>query len=293
MSLTLHSALVTDLGLIRQNNEDSAYAGSRLLVIADGVGGAPAGEDASALVIRALSALETADLGDDPADAVLQRLQAANDDIRQAAIDDPSKDGMGTTVTIIVLSDPGAESAGAVTVVHVGDSRAYLLRDGRLQGLTRDDTYVQSLVDSGLLSPEDARYHPQRSIITQSVQGMDFEATQSLLPVRVSDRFLLCSDGLSDIVTDASIERAMVSHAEPQQCAEQLVKLALQAGAPDNVTVVVADVVKVGTAPIAPAVSTLVEPDPLPEPASAAGPGKGAGGRKGPFSSVATWLGLA
>ena len=293
MSLTLHSALVTDLGLIRQNNEDSAFAGSRLLVIADGVGGAPAGEDASALVIRALRDLETADLGADPAATFLQRLQTANDDIRQAAIADPSKDGMGTTVTAILLGDPGSENAGAVTVLHVGDSRAYLLRDGRLQPLTRDDTYVQSLVDSGLLSPEDARYHPQRSIITQSVQGMEFEAAQTLLPVRVSDRFLLCSDGLSDIVTDASIERAMASHAEPQECAEQLVKLALQAGAPDNVTVIVSDVVKVGTTPIAPAVSTLVEPDPMPEPASTGGSGKGAGGRKGAFSSVATWLGLA
>src|SRR5262245_48809988 len=175
MSLTLHSALVTDLGLIRQNNEDSAFAGSRLLVIADGVGGAPAGEDASALVIRALGRLETLDLGDDPAATLLQHLQTANDDIRQAAIADPSKDGMGTTVTTVLLTDPGAENAGAVTVVHVGDSRAYLLRDGRLQPLTRDDTYVQSLVDSGLLSPEDARYHPQRSIITQSVQGMEYE----------------------------------------------------------------------------------------------------------------------
>jgi len=259
-------------------------------VIADGVGGAPAGEDASALVIRSLRELETADLGGDPAATLLSRLQAANDDIRQAAVEDPAKDGMGTTVTAVLLADPGAENSGAVGVLHVGDSRAYLLRDGRLQPLTRDDTYVQSLVDSGLLSPEDARYHPQRSIITQSVQGMEFEAAQSLLPVRVTDRFLLCSDGLSDIVTDQSIERAMASHAEPLQCAEQLVKLALQAGAPDNVTVIIADVVKVGTTPIAPAVSTLVEPEPS---ATGGSPSKGAGGRKGPLAHVATWLGLA
>lgn len=291
MSLTLHSALVTDLGLIRQNNEDSAFAGSRLLVIADGVGGAPAGEDASALVIRGLRELETADLGADPAATLHAHLIGANVDIRRAAVEDPSKDGMGTTVTAVLLADPGAESAGAVTVLHVGDSRAYMLRDGHLQPLTRDDTYVQSLVDSGLLSPEDARYHPQRSIITQSVQGMEFEAAQSLLPVRVADRFLLCSDGLSDIVTDQSIERAMVSHAEPQQCAEQLVKLALQAGAPDNVTVIIADVVKVGTTSISPAVSTLIASES--EPSGPAGAGKGAGGRKGPLSHVATWLGLA
>jgi PPM family protein phosphatase len=285
MSLTLHSALVTDLGLIRQNNEDSAFAGSRLLVIADGVGGAPAGEDASALVINALIELETADLGGDPAEAMQQRLLAANQDIQQAAIKDPDKDGMGTTVTTIVLSDT-SEPAGCVTLLHVGDSRAYLLRDTRLQPLTRDDTYVQSLVDSGLLSPEDARYHPQRSIITQSVQGLEFEAARSTLPVRVGDRFLLCSDGLSDIVTDHSIERAMAANPEPQQCAEQLVKLALQAGAPDNVTVIVADVVTAGTTPAIEPVSTIATPQEVPAP-------KGAGGRKSPLSNLATWLGFA
>jgi PPM family protein phosphatase len=290
MSLTLHSALVTDLGLIRQNNEDSAFAGSRLLAIADGVGGGPAGEDASALVIRGLRALETDDLGDDPAATLLQRLLGANDDIRQAAIADPAKDGMGTTVTTILLADPGSDTGGSVAVLHVGDSRAYLLRDGHLQPLTRDDTYVQSLVDSGLLSPEDARYHPQRSIITQSVQGMEFEAAQSLLPIQVSDRFLVCSDGLSDIVTDATIERAMAADLEPEECAELLVKLALQAGAPDNVTVIVADVVKVGTTPISPAVSTLVDPEPVPEPAAAA---NGNGENKGRFSFFASWLGIA
>lgn len=288
MSLTLHSSLVTDLGLIRQNNEDSAFAGARLLVIADGVGGAPAGEDASALVVRGLHGLEKADLGENPAATLLDRLMAANGDIRRAAIEDPAKDGMGTTVTAVLLADPGAENAGAVTLLHVGDSRAYLLRDGHLQPLTRDDTYVQSLVDSGLLSPEDARYHPQRSIITQSVQGLEFDPAQSLLPIRLADRFLLCSDGLSDIVTDQSIERAMVSCAEPQQCAEQLVKLALQAGAPDNVTVIVADVVKVGSVPRTPAISTLVEPEP-----ETASSGKGAGGRKSPFTSFASWLGFA
>ncbi|WP_027341051.1 PP2C family protein-serine/threonine phosphatase [Hamadaea tsunoensis] len=237
MSLTLHPALVTDLGLIRTNNEDSAHAGARLVVVADGIGGAPAGEDASDIVIRALNDLDTADLGGDPTGAVLDRLRIANREIRQSSIDDPSKEGMGTTVTALLLSGP------AITVVHVGDSRAYLMRGNEFRRLTRDDTYVQSLVDQGLLSEEDARHHPQKSIITQSVQGLDFTAACSTVPVQAGDRLLVCSDGLSDIVTDHSLARCLIANPDPQQAAEQLVKLALQAGAPDNVTVIIATVV--------------------------------------------------
>ncbi|NUT36131.1 MAG: serine/threonine-protein phosphatase [Hamadaea sp.] len=244
MSLTLRSALVSDLGLIRMNNEDSAHAGSRLLVIADGVGGAPAGEDASAIVTRELTELETAELTPDPGTALLDRLMAANRKIYEATVEDPEKEGMGTTMTAVLLS-ADADDAAEVTIAHVGDSRAYLLRDGELRRLTRDDTYVQSLIDRGVLSEDDARHHPQKSLITQSVQGLDFTAARSTLTIQPGDRFLLCSDGLSDIVTDHSIARAMLSQAEVQQCAEQLVKLALQAGAPDNVTVIIADVVAV------------------------------------------------
>jgi protein phosphatase len=244
MSVVLHSAMVTDLGLIRTNNEDSAHAGSRLLVIADGIGGAPAGEDASDIVVRALADLETGDLGGDPGKALLDRLMTANRQILQAALEDPTKDGMGTTVTAALLADD-ADGTAAVSLLHVGDSRAYLLREDELRRLTKDDTYVQSLVDRGALAEEDARYHPQRSIITQSVQGMDFTAACSTVPIQPGDRFLLCSDGLSDIVTDHSIARSLQAHPDVEQCAAQLVKLALQAGAPDNVTVIVADVVTV------------------------------------------------
>ncbi|NUR71877.1 MAG: serine/threonine-protein phosphatase [Hamadaea sp.] len=248
MSLALRSVLLTDLGLIRANNEDSAYAGSRLLVIADGVGGAPAGEDASAIVIRELAALETAELGDEPARTLLDHLMTANREIYQATLDDPLKEGMGTTMTAVLLS-ADADEAAEVTVAHVGDSRAYLLRDGELRRLTKDDTYVQTLIDRGVLSEDDARHHPQKSLITQSVQGLDFTTACSTVAVRPGDRFLLCSDGLSDIVTDHSIAHALQTHPEVKQAAEQLVKLALQAGAPDNVTVVVADVTTVEAGP--------------------------------------------
>jgi PPM family protein phosphatase len=248
MSLALRSVLLTDLGLIRTNNEDSAYAGARLLLIADGVGGAPAGEDASAIVARELAALETADLGDDPAQTLLDHLMRANREIYQATLEDPQKEGMGTTMTAVLLSADEDEAA-AVTVAHVGDSRAYLLRDGEMRRLTKDDTYVQSLIDRGVLTEDDARHHPQKSLITQSVQGLDFTTACSTVAVRPGDRFLLCSDGLSDIVTDQSIAHALHTNTEIRQAAEQLVKLALQAGAPDNVTVVVADVTTVEADP--------------------------------------------
>ncbi|HZN17966.1 MAG TPA: PP2C family serine/threonine-protein phosphatase [Micromonosporaceae bacterium] len=237
MSFTLRSAAVSDLGLVRTNNEDSAYAGRQLLAVADGIGGLPAGELASDLVVRSLAPLEEAS-GQGEALLDLRRaLDAANQQIREAADGDPSRDGMGTTVTALLLR--GDELA----VLHVGDSRGYLLRDGALRQVTRDDTFVQSLVDRGVLTAEEARRHPQRSLVTRAVQGDHVAPACATLRPEEGDRLLLCSDGLSDYVTDEAIAGALQSHPDPQQCAECLVKLALQAGGPDNITVVVADVV--------------------------------------------------
>jgi protein phosphatase len=143
---------------------------------------------------------------------------------------------MGTTVTALLLS--GQE----IALVHVGDSRCYLRRDGTTSQLTKDDTFVQSLVDQGVLTAAEARAHPRRSIVTQAVQGEDFAAEVALMEAALGDRFLICSDGLSDFVAEESIAEALSSVADPRLCAERLVELALQVGAPDNVTVVVADV---------------------------------------------------
>jgi protein phosphatase len=211
MSLTLRTAVVSDPGMVRTNNEDSAHAGERLLAVADGVGGMPAGELASDIVIR---------------------VQA-----------DPATEGMGTTITaLLLLRDQTGADTGMMALLHVGDSRAYLLRGGELRQLTKDDTFVQSLVDQGLITADEARNHPQRSLITRAVQGQHVAPTTRMLPVQAGDRYLLCSDGLSDVVTDEAIGQAMQSYPDLRQCAEQLVKLALQAGAPDNVTAVLADV---------------------------------------------------
>jgi protein phosphatase len=241
MSLTLRTATASDPGLVRTNNEDSAHAGGRLLAVADGVGGMPAGELASDIVIRALAPLaESQEGGDDLLRALRDVVEEANRQIREAGEADPATDGMGTTVTALVLA--GDEFA----LLHVGDSRAYLLRDGELRQLTKDDTFVQSLVDQGVLTPEEARNHPQRSLITRAVQGQHVAPTTRMLAVQPGDRYLLCSDGLSDVVPAETIGQTLRSYADRRQCVEQLVKLALQAGAPDNVTAVLADVLAAG-----------------------------------------------
>jgi len=239
----LRAVAMTDIGRIRQNNEDSMYAGSQLLVVADGIGGGPAGELASDIVIRALSPLEEAshtDEASDPTSELLAALEVANRDIRQAVAEDPSRAGMGTTVTAILLV------SDRIFLLHVGDSRAYLLRDDELQRLTRDDTFVQDLVDQGLLTAEEARHHPRRSLITRAVHGnSQMKVTCRELAPQVADRLLLCSDGLSDVVTDETIATLLRSHPDRKECARQLVDAALESGGPDNITVVIADVVEV------------------------------------------------
>jgi len=236
MSLILRAAAVTDVGLVRTNNEDSAHAGRRLIAVADGIGGLPAGEFASDIVMRALAPLEDAPAGDDPLAELTGAVYAANRQIREMTESTSGRDGMGTTVTALLLS---GEDLG---MFHVGDSRAYLLRDDELTQVTKDDTFVQSLVDQGLLTRDEARRHPQRSLVTQALQGQPFTPTSEVLRPRAGDRYLLCSDGLSDYVDDEAIGRCLSSSTDPQHSAEALVKLAIDAGAPDNVTVVVADV---------------------------------------------------
>jgi PPM family protein phosphatase len=230
MTLLLRAAVLSDVGLVRTNNEDSVYAGRRLLAIADGIGGQPSGELASDLVVTALKELDEGGGSD-----MRRAITSANQRIRDAAEADPGHDGMGTTVTAMLFT------GDRLALLHIGDSRAYVLRDGVLTQLTKDDTYVQSLVDHGVLSPEEARRHPQRSIVTRAVQGDDVAPAEAEHRVYAGDRYLLCSDGLSDYVTDEAIAAALRAYPDLGECAEALVKLALQAGAPDNVSVVVGD----------------------------------------------------
>ena len=236
MAIALRYAVRSDKGLVRGNNEDSVYAGPRLLAIADGMGGHAAGEVASTTVINALERLDE----DHPVEDLLGDLRAAfeqaNRDVANAVDADPSLDGMGTTLTALRFA------GSRVGLVHVGDSRAYLARGGTFAQITHDDTYVQSLVDSGKLTEEEAQHHPRKSVILRAITGTEVEPDVSIRQARVGDRYLLCSDGLSDVVSAETLAETLME-GDPQECADRLVDLALRGGGPDNVTCIVADVV--------------------------------------------------
>jgi protein phosphatase len=236
MALILRYAVRSDLGLVRSNNEDSVYAGPRLLAIADGMGGHAAGEVASKIVIGALESLdEDRRLGDLMA-ALRNAVVEANQRIADAVDERSELVGMGPTLTALRFS------GSQVGLVHAGDSRAYLLRNNTLSQITHDDTYVQFLVDSGKLTPDEAKDHPRKSVILRALLGSDVEPDVSIREARAGDRYLLCTDGLTDVVSaETIIETLRVD--EPQECADRLVELALRGGGPDNVTVIVADVV--------------------------------------------------
>ena len=237
MKLALDFVAASDRGLVRANNEDSAYAGPHLLVLADGMGGHAAGEVASQLMVEHLEHLDR-----DPEDAdMLALLGAAAEDgnaaIEASVAEHPEQAGMGTTLTATMFN--GHE----LGLIHVGDSRGYLLRKGELRQLTVDDTFVQSLVDGGRLAPEDVSSHPQKSLILKAYTGRAVEPHLELVQVKPGDRVLLCSDGLSDPVTQQTIQLAL-GDGTPEMAANRLIELALRSGGPDNVTVVVAEVVE-------------------------------------------------
>ncbi len=236
MTLTLRYAVRSDRGLVRGNNEDSVYAGPRLLAIADGMGGHAAGEVASKLVIGAMERLDEDRPPGDLLAALREAVVEANNGIADAIESDGDLDGMGTTLTALRFT--GAR----VGLVHVGDSRAYLLRGDALAQITHDDTYVQSLVDSGRLTPDEASHHPRKSVILRALMGSDVEPDVSIREARAGDRYLLCTDGLSDVVTASTISETL-REGNAQEAADRLVELALRGGGPDNVTVIVADVV--------------------------------------------------
>ena len=221
---------------MRSNNEDAVFVGDRLLVVADGMGGLPAGELASEILVQALREIDDLPDEGEPLQDLLAALATANEQIEAAVADDDAREGMGTTVTSLLLS------GDRVAALNVGDSRCYLIRGGELTQITRDDTYVQALVDQGVLTPDDARRHPQRALVTQAVQGGPFRPAGRMVPVQAGDRFLLCSDGLSDYVEDEVIATTLRSYQDRTVCAAELIARTLEAGAPDNVTVIVADV---------------------------------------------------
>lgn len=254
MVFALRYAARSDVGLLRQGNEDSAYAGPQLLVVADGMGGHVGGEVASAVAVATLATLDTARLARDEPDSygdgeVLGRLAeavtAANQQLRRISTVNPALEGMGTTVTALMRD---GEQLG---LAHIGDSRCYQLRGGTLALVTTDHTLVQSLVDEGRISAEEALTHPQRSLLTRALDGRDdVEPDLIILDVQPGDRYLLCSDGLSGVVGDSTLEATLGGVADPDAACEALVDLALRAGGPDNITCVVADLVEADGTPM-------------------------------------------
>lgn len=236
MTLVLRYAARSDRGLVRANNEDSVYAGARLLALADGMGGHAAGEVASQLVIAALAHLDDDEPGGDLLAKLDSAVRSGNAAIAAQVEAEPELEGMGTTLTAILFA------GDRIGMVHIGDSRGYLLRDGELTQITKDDTFVQTLVDEGRITREEAHSHPQRSLIMRALTGHEVEPTLTMREARAGDRYLLCSDGLSDPVSDETILEAL-QIPDVAEAAYRLIELALRGGGPDNVTVVVADVV--------------------------------------------------
>jgi PPM family protein phosphatase len=238
VTLVLRYSARSDRGLVRQNNQDSVYAGPRLLALADGMGGHAAGEVASKLVIAALVPLDDDEPGDDLLGELAEATAQGNDAITELVAEEPDLDGMGTTLTAVLFAGT------RLGMVHVGDSRAYLFRDTVLTQITRDDTFVQSLIDEGRITEDEAASHPQRSLLLRALTGHDVEPALTVREARAGDRYLLCSDGLSGVVSAETLAEALTI-ADPQACSDRLIELALKGGGPDNVTCIVADVVDI------------------------------------------------
>jgi PPM family protein phosphatase len=224
------------VGLVRETNEDAGFAGPYLQIVADGVGGAAAGEIASATTTYVVSALAAAHPDQDPAALLAEAAAMAHQELRRGIEDDETRRGMATTLIAALIR------GDTVTLAHIGDSRAYLYRDSVLTRLSTDHTFVQSLVDAGRLTPEEAAHHPYRSVVINSVNADDAPTTVVRdLDLRIGDRLLLCSDGLTDLVPDEVVAEGL-AEADPDVSALMLVDAALAAGGRDNVTCLVADI---------------------------------------------------
>ncbi|MBJ7347401.1 MAG: Stp1/IreP family PP2C-type Ser/Thr phosphatase [Thermoleophilaceae bacterium] len=224
-------AAASDTGRLRRGNEDAYYARAPFFAVADGMGGAQAGEVASGIAIAAISKEPDDSLGPE---ARLKRIVlAANKEIHERASSDEELRGMGTTMTVLQLGN------GEVTVAHVGDSRAYRVRSGRLEQLTQDHSLVGEMVRRGALTEAEAEVHPQRSILTRALgpEGV-VDVDVHTHPIRDGDIFMLCSDGLTGMVDDATIEHVLASGLSMQAAADDLIRRANQNGGVDNITVV-------------------------------------------------------
>lgn len=255
MTLALRYAARTHLGLgPKSRNEDSGYAGPHLLVLADGMGGHAAGDVASSMIVGALAHLDGEGLSAEQALRALEdELANANAGLRRAIRENEDLAGMGST-TIAVL-----QSGSKLAMAHIGDSRAYLLRDGGFTQITKDHSFVQQLVDEARITQQEATGHPQRSLVTRVMTGNpDDHPDLSVRELHLGDRYLLCSDGLSDFVSADVIQEILAKAPGPDEAADRLVEVAVRASARDNITVVLADVVDLDSEPVTDTVPQVV-----------------------------------
>ncbi|MBB6333699.1 PP2C family serine/threonine-protein phosphatase [Schaalia hyovaginalis] len=246
LPLEFHYAARSDVGLVRSNNQDSGYAGANLLVLADGMGGPAGGDIASSVALAHLVPLDT---DSHTADTMLPLLRDALMDAHEELSDrshrDKDLEGLGTTCIALM------RSGNKLAMVHIGDSRAYLLRGEALTQVTTDHSFVQYLIESGQITPEEAEHHPNRNVVLRILGDSQADVTpdETIREAVLGDRWLLCSDGLSGVVSPETIGMILTTVEDPGECAEELIRLALRAGGPDNITCVVADVVAAGAFP--------------------------------------------
>ena len=223
----------TDIGLVRKHNEDSLIVSPPLFAVADGMGGHAAGEVASEIAVDTLVKYAPSNVD---AEGLADAVEKANLEVIKASVDGRGREGMGTTLTAALLEGE------RLLVAQVGDSRAYLLHNGKLQQITRDHSLMTDMIEAGQISPEEARIHPNRSVITRAL-GSDPAMLADLYEINVEsgDRLLLCSDGLSSLIEDCEIEDILLRIEDVQRCASTLVNEAISAGGYDNVTVIVVD----------------------------------------------------
>ncbi len=246
MAIALHYAARSDIGLGRySNNQDSGYAGPHLLVVADGMGGHAGGDVASSIAVGKMAALDGESHGADARQHLEQSIREAGRMMKARVGDHPELAGMGTTVTSLL------RSGDRLVMAHIGDSRAFLLHEGEFSQVTNDHTFVQRLVDEGRISREEADRHPQRSVILRVLGDVDSDddLDTSVREAHIGDRWLLCSDGLSDFVSRDTLAETLTTITDPGECADRLIQLALRAGGADNITCIVADVVDESSAP--------------------------------------------
>jgi PPM family protein phosphatase len=232
--MRIRVGVATDVGRVRERNEDAFLVQDPVFAVADGMGGHRGGNVASTLALETLGSFRLPDQG--AAEALVEDIKKANDRVMEQGESNRDLRGMGTTLTAVVREDAKAH------IAHVGDSRAYLMRDNNLQQLTLDHTLVQQMVAEGRISPEEAGHHPQRSILTRALgveDGLDVDVLT--MDVHPGDRVLLCTDGLTSLIEDDSIRRVLDEEPDPQSAADRLVREANNAGGDDNITVIVLD----------------------------------------------------